>query len=85
VRGEHGTDTQNVETKAFATAQQASTDLGSADAQKLMKTTVTISNLDSVAAGDEVWLRLTRLVSDANDDLTGDAIVTSIRLTYSDS
>lgn len=80
-----GTDTQNVETKAFATAQQASTDLGSADAQKLMKTTVTISNLDSVAAGDEVWLRLTRLVSDANDDLTGDAIVTSIRLTYSDS
>lgn len=78
-------DTTNVETKAFATAQSASTDLGSTDAQKLMKTTVTISNLDSVAAGDEVWLKVTRLVSDAADDLTGDAILTSVRLSYSDA
>jgi hypothetical protein len=30
-----------------------------------------------------VWLRVTRLVSDAADDLTGDAIVTSVRLSYS--
>ncbi|MCK2219712.1 hypothetical protein MF672_038845 [Actinomadura sp. ATCC 31491] len=80
-----GTDTQNVETKAFATAQQASTDLGSTNAQKLMKTTVTISNLDSIAADDEVWIKVTRLVSDANDDLTGDAILTSVRLSYSDT
>lgn len=79
-----GVDTTNVETKAFATAQTASTDLGSADAQKLVKTTVTISNLDSIAAGDEVWLKVTRLVSDAADDLTGDAILTSVRLSYSD-
>ncbi|MEV0584093.1 hypothetical protein [Nonomuraea sp. NPDC050310] len=80
-----GTDTTNVETKAFVTAQQASTDLGSADAQKLLKTTITISNLDSIAAGDEVWLRITRVVADANDDLTGDAILTSVRLSYSDT
>jgi hypothetical protein len=78
-------DTQNVETKAFATTQQASTDLGSTDAQKVMKTTITISNLDSVAAGDEVWLSITRVVSDAGDDLTGDAILTSVRLSYSDT
>jgi hypothetical protein len=78
-----GVDTTNVETKAFATAQQASTDLGSTAAQKLMKTTVTIVNPDGLAAGDEVWLRVTRLVSDAADDLTGDAIVTSVRLSYS--
>lgn len=80
-----GTDTTNVESKSFTTPQSASTDLGSTNAQKLMKTTITISNLDSVAAGDEVWLRLTRLVSDSSDDLTGDAIVTSVRLSYSDS
>lgn len=80
-----GTDVTNVETKAFATAQQASTDLGSTDAQKLIKTTVTISNLDSIAAGDECWLKLTRLVSDGSDDLTGDAIITSVRLSYSDT
>lgn len=78
-------DTQNVETKAFATAQTGSTDLGSTNAQKLMKTTITISNLDSVAAGDEVWLSVERLVSDAGDDLTGDAILTSVRLSYSDT
>lgn len=78
-------DTTNVETKAFATAQSASTDLGSTDAQKLVKTTVTISNLDSVAAGDEVWLKVTRLVSDGADDLTGDAVLTSVRLSYSDT
>lgn len=75
-------DTTNVETKAFATTQQASTDLGSTDAQKLMKTTITISNLDTIAAGDEVWLRITRVVADAGDDLTGDAIVTSVRLSW---
>lgn len=80
-----GTDTTNVETKAFATAHTASTDLGSTNAQKLMKTTITISNLDSVAADDECWLRVTRLVSDAADDLTGDAILTSVRLSYSDT
>ena len=80
-----GTDTTNVETKAFATAQSASTDLGSTNAQKLMKTTITISNLDSIAAVDEVWLSVNRLVSDANDDLTGDAILTSVRLAYSDT
>lgn len=80
-----GTDTQNVETKSFDAAQQASTDLGSTNAQKLMKTTVTISNLDSIAADDEVWIKVSRVVSDAADDLTGDAIITSVRLSYSDT
>lgn len=80
-----GTDTTNVETKAFAGQQFATTDLGSTDAQRLMKTTITITNLDSVAADDEVWLQLLRAPADAGDDLTGDAIVTSIRLSYSDT
>lgn len=80
-----GVDTQNVETKALAAGQLATTDLGSTDPQKLMKTTVVISNLDSVAAGDEVWLALTRVTSNAADDLSGDAIVTSVRLSYGDT
>ncbi|MFI7449558.1 hypothetical protein ACIBQX_18825 [Nonomuraea sp. NPDC049714] len=78
-------DTQNVETKAFATSQTGTTDLGSTDAQKLMVTTIVITNLDSIAAGDEAWLSLTRLPGNAADDLTGDAIVTSVRLSYSDT
>jgi hypothetical protein len=80
-----GVDTQNVETKAFTTSQTGTTDLGSTNAQKLMKTTITISNLDSIAAGDEAWLSLTRLPGNASDDLSGNAIVTSVRLSYSDS
>jgi hypothetical protein len=80
-----GVDTTNVESKSLATSQTGTTDLGSTNAQKLMKTTITISNLDSIAAGDEAWLSLTRLPGNAADDLTGDAIVTSVRLSYSDS
>lgn len=76
-------DTQNVETKSWATSQTGTTDLGSTDAQKLMKTTIVISNLDGIAAGDEAWLSLTRAVANAADDMTGDAIVTSVRLSYS--
>lgn len=75
-------DTSNVETKAFATAQQGTSDIGSANAKILIKTTVAISNLDSVAAGDEVYMKITRLVSDGSDDMTGDAIMTSVRITY---
>jgi hypothetical protein len=80
-----GVDTTNVESKAFATAQTGTTDLGSTDAQRLMKTTIVIINLDNIAAGDEAWLSLSRLPANAADDLTGDAIVTSVRLSYSDS
>lgn len=80
-----GVDTTNVETKALAASQLASTDLASADPHRLMKTTITITNLDSVAAGDEVWLSVARAVANAADDLTGDAILTSVRLAYSDT
>jgi hypothetical protein len=80
-----GTDTQNVETKNFATSASASTDLGSTNAQKLMKTTITVTSLDSIATGDECWFQLIRLYADAADDLTGDAIVTSVRISYSDT
>lgn len=80
-----GVDTTNVESKNLATAAQNSTDLGSTDAQKLMKTTITITSLDSLAAGDECWFRLIRVYVNAADDLVGDAIVTSVRLSYSDT
>lgn len=78
-------DTTDVETKAFATAQQVTdTHLGTT-AQRLHKATITISNLDSVAAGDEAWLRVSRLPADAGDTMTVDAILTSVRLSYSDT
>lgn len=79
------TDTQDVETKAFATAQTVDdTHLGTTG-QRLHLATVAISNLDSVAAGDEVWLKVSRLGAHANDTMTGDVILKSVRLSYSDT
>lgn len=79
------TDTTDVETKAFATAQTVTdTHLGTT-AQRLHKATITISNLDSIAAGDEAWLRVSRLPGNAADTMTVDAILTSVRLAYSDT
>lgn len=79
------TDSQDVETKAFATAQTVDdTHLGTTG-QRVHQATVTISNLDSVAAGDECWLRVARLGGNAADTMTGDAILLSARLSYSDT
>lgn len=74
----------NVETKAFGTAATAYTANGGT--QVLMSTTITISSLDSIAAGDEIWLRVYRNATDGtNDDMTGDAILVGLELSYSDT
>lgn len=79
------TDTQDVETKAFATANtQADTHLGTT-AQRLHQVDVVVSNLDSLAARDGVWLRIYRDADAAGDTLTGDAILTGITVSYSDT
>lgn len=79
------TDTQDVETKAFATAQQVTKSHPGTTVQRLQRATITISNLDSVAAGDEAWLRISRLQTDGGDTSTADVILTSVRLSYSDT
>jgi hypothetical protein len=79
------TDTQDVETKAFATENTASdTHLGTTG-QRLHSFDITISNLDSIAANDACWLRLRRVPADAGDTLTGDAVVTRVTVSYSDT
>lgn len=79
------TDTTDVETKAFATANTAAdTHLGTT-AKRAHSVDVTVSNLDSVAAGDWVWLRISRLPADAGDTMTGDAVLTGIDISYSDT
>ncbi|GII63536.1 hypothetical protein Skr01_36210 [Sphaerisporangium krabiense] len=78
-------DSQDVETKAFATALTVDdTHLGTTS-KRLHKATITISNLDSIAAGDECWLRVSRLGGHANDTLVNDVAVTEVRLSYSDT
>lgn len=78
-------DTQDVETKPFATATETDdTHLGTTG-QRVHAHDIVISNLDSAAAGDVVWIRLQRVANHANDTLSGDAIVTEAELSYSDT
>ena len=79
------TDTQDVETKAFATEVTGSDSHLGTTGQRLHEMTVTVSNLDSLAAGDTIWLKLARKVADASDTMTGAALVTGIQIEYSDT
>ncbi|OUC99312.1 hypothetical protein CA984_03640 [Streptosporangium minutum] len=81
------TDSQDIETKAFATAVTVDdTHLGTTS-KRLHKATFTVSgaNLDGVAADDDVRIRLRRIGSNVADTLANDAAVTEVRLSYSDS
>ena len=76
------TDSQDIETKAFATEQTVDdTHLGTTG-QRLHEAVLTLSNLDSLAAMDSVWLRLARKTADANDTMTGDALVVEVVVEY---
>jgi hypothetical protein len=79
------TDTDNIETKAFATATAFDdTHLGTTG-QRLHEAPIVVTNLDAIAANDEVWLKVSRLGAHANDTMTGDAILSSVRVSYSDT
>lgn len=79
------TDTQDVETKTFATETTTDdTHLGTTG-QRVHTCAVTISNLDSLAANDIVFLRVRRIGSNAADTMTGDAILIGAVLSYSDT
>ncbi|MFI7125977.1 hypothetical protein ACIBQ1_09805 [Nonomuraea sp. NPDC050153] len=77
------TDTEDVQSAGFGSSPLATgTHLGTT-ARRLHKTTITITDTDSMAAGDECWLRLAR--NPSTDSITADVIVTSVRLSYSDT
>ena len=79
------TDTQDIETKAFATANTATdSHLGTTN-QRLHSVDITISNLDSIAAGDWCVLRVYRDADAGGDTMTGDACLVKALLSYSDT
>lgn len=79
------TDSQDIETDAFATAQTATdTHLGTTG-QRLHEVDITISNLDSLAAGDHVVMKLYRDADAAGDTMTGDAHLVRVTIQYSDT
>ncbi len=80
-------DTQDAETDTYPTQSQASdTHLGTVG-QRIHTFNVVITGaaLDTVADGDEVVLKLSRLPADAADTMAGDCIVTDLVLSYSDT
>lgn len=77
------TDSQDVETDGLATqATTTTTHLGTVG-QRLHRTTVTITAVDSLAADDRVVLRVARVAANAADTLAGDAVLTDVTVRYS--
>ena len=79
------TDTQDIETKAFATANSFTDSHLGTTGKRLHRATVTISNLDSLAADDYVVLRIGRDAAAGADTMTGDAGIVLATLSYSDT
>lgn len=78
-------DSQDVETKSLATSQAVDDAHLGTTSKRLHRATVTISNLDSLANGDEVWIQISREANHANDTMANDAALVSAELTYSDT
>jgi hypothetical protein len=79
------TDTQDVETKAFATANTATDSHLGTTGQRLHRASITVSNLDSIAANDWCCLKLYRDADNAADTLSGDCSVVAVAVSYSDT
>ncbi len=79
------TDTQDVETKALATVNTVTdTHLGTVG-QRLHRAVVTVTNLDALAADDDVWIRVARNAANAADTMAGDAALTLATVSWSDT
>lgn len=76
------TDTQDVETDALATAATTTTSHLGTTGQRLHRTSVTISSLDSLAADDNVALQVYRDAANGSDTMTGDAILAGVTVSW---
>lgn len=79
------TDTQDVETDGLGTAATTTTSHLGTTGQREHQTSITISSLDSLAANDTVRLRVYRDADAAGDTMAGDAILTRVIVTYSET
>lgn len=78
-------DSQDVETKALGSQNTfADTHLGTT-AHRDHTCTIDISNLDSIAEGDDFWLEISRVAANGSDTMTGDALLLGVELSYSDT
>jgi len=77
------TDSGSLASKAFATAQTVNdTHLGTT-AQRMMETTIAITNLDTAANGDQLYVSFYRDAANAADTMTGNAYLEQLTLEWS--
>lgn len=79
------TDTQDIETDAWATETTATDSHLGTTVQRLHVATVTASNLDSITTGDYLALRIRRKGADGSDTMSGDAQMTGVVMEWSDT
>lgn len=78
------TDSGALSGEAFGSVNAVTdTHLGT-NAQRVMRCSITISNLDSLSNNDLLWLRLSRDAANASDTMSGDAFLVMATLSYSD-
>lgn len=77
-------DAQSILTDAFATENTQATTV-SGTARALNRTTITVSNLDSLASGDSVELKLGRRPANGSDTMAGDCVIVDVNVEYSDT
>lgn len=75
-------DSADVDAKAFATTNTSSASAVPATAGFLAEITLSLTNADSLAAGDFVVLYLSRDAANASDTATGDMEVAAVSLLY---
>lgn len=78
-------DTQDVETDGLATATTFDDTHLATTGQRLHRAVITVTNLDSIAAEDNLVLSIARIGGNAADTMAGDAIVVTVSLSYSDT
>lgn len=79
------TDSTDVETDSWATETTVTDSHLGTTAQGVHTASITISNLDSVATGDRVCVRLQRLGANGSDTMSSDAQCVGVILEYSDT
>lgn len=67
---------------AQAAATIVLTGVNTTEANRLIETSITLANVDSLAAGDLAFLNVYRDANHASDDLTSDALLVSVAITY---
>jgi hypothetical protein len=79
------TDTADAETDSYDTVNSVTdTHLGTT-AGRLHEATITLTNADSMAAGDYIAIRIARDADNASDTLAGDVFIHAVSLEYTES